>query len=134
MSCWVAPKIAADFWGLGLADLLAAVANGCVPACVDGGFEFVSLAHASLNNQKLPRSQRPRTFNTFDSTLNLENSRPQEVVTPEEREALTDEAANESELGPPPDEDPQDNRIAGWREGRRRTGATRRPPPRPAGR
>jgi hypothetical protein len=130
LSSWVTPNIAEEFWGLGLADLLAAVANGCVPACVDGGFEFARLVHSSLNNRKLPPALRPRTYNTIDCTHHLENSRPEAVVTPAERDALNDVAANESDMGPPPDEDPNDNRIADWREGRRRAGATRRPPPR----
>ncbi len=126
MSCWVAPKIAAEFWGLGLADIVNLIGDGHVPSCVDGGFQFVKLPRFSVVGQSLPPGERPSTFNLISNESHLEPKEPKDVVTPEERGALIGD--DESEMGPPPDEDPNDNRIAGWREGRKRAGQMRRGP------
>jgi hypothetical protein len=128
LSCWVAPKIAAEIWGLPLADILGLIANCRMPMREDGGFRFVQLPPFSSHGQPLPVGQRPPTFNAIDTSMNLETARGEEIVTPAERHALAGNPTDESEMGPPPDEDPQDNRIAGWREGRRRTSTMRRGP------
>jgi hypothetical protein len=60
--------------------------------------------------------------------MNLEHSGGWEIVTPVERDALAGQPTDQSELGPPPDEDPDDNRIANWREGRKRASPMRRAP------
>jgi hypothetical protein len=138
LSCWVAPKIAADIWGLSLGEILALIASGRLTACMNGGFQFVRLPRFSVFGQTLPPQQRPPTFHLIDGAANSskpppEKSPAEQVVTPEETAALAGERSDESEMGPPPDEDPHDNRIAGWREGRRRTAATRRGPGRPSG-
>jgi hypothetical protein len=127
LSCWVAPKIAAEIWGLSLGDILALVASGRISACVNGGFEFVRLPRFSIFGQNLPPESRPPTFHPIEFAVNSEKVSPQRVVKPEERAALA-AAEDEAEMGPPPDEDPNDNRISGWREGRRRTATLRRGP------
>ena len=133
LSCWVAPKIAADIWGLSLGDIVALISSGRLTACMNGGFQFVRLPRFSVFGQNLPPEQRPPTFHLIDSTDHSQNTpaekRPgEQVVTPEEAVALAGGETDESEMGPAPDEDPDDNRIAGWREGRKRTAALRRGP------
>ena len=132
MSCWVAPKIAADFWGLPLVDILSLIATGGLRSQEDGGFRFVRLPSLANVGQRLPVHERPPTFNTITNESHLENARGEEAVTPAERDELIEPSSEESEMGPPPDEDPNDNRIAGWREGRKRASALRRGPGRPA--
>ena len=133
MSCWVAPKIAAEIWGLSLAEILALIAGGRLTTCIDGGFRFVRLPPFSPSGQSLPREQRPPTFNTVEQTGHADENNPiDQIVTASEHKALAGNDDDESEMGPPPDEDPHDNRIAGWREGRKRAGATRRGPGRPS--
>jgi hypothetical protein len=127
LSCWVAPKIAAEFWGLPVANILALVASGRLLSCVDGGFAFVRLPRFAVSGQCLPPQERPPTFNPVD-TLNSIKTPTEEALTPEERSALIGNEDDESEMGPPPDEDPNDNRIANWREGRKRASAMRRGP------
>jgi hypothetical protein len=125
--CWVAPKIAAEIWGLSLGDILALVASGRISGCVNGGFEFVRLPRFSVFGQNLAPERRPPTFHPIDNVVHSEKPRPEQVITPEERSALAG-SEDESEMGPPPDEDPNDNRISGWREGRRRASTMRRGP------
>lgn len=133
MSCWVTPKIAADIWGLPLADILSLIATGRMSSREDCKFRFVQLPAFSNAGQRLPASQRPRTFNPIGSAANLEeDAGGRQIVTPEESEALIADPT-ESDMGPPPDEDPNDNRIAGWREGRKRASTLRRGPGRPGG-
>ncbi len=156
MSCWVAPNLAADFWGLSLAEVLQLISSGRVKSCVDAGFSFVRLPELAVFGLRLPPEQRPPTFTTAPATTPpvasdvvalSEKPADDNLLTPAEREALAAERPtplpaappappashgdeDESEMGPPPDEDPNDNRIAGWREGRRRAATMRRPPPR----
>ena len=128
MSCWVAPKIAAEIWGTSLADILGMVASGRLTACASGGFQFVRLGRFSLHGHNLPPEKRPPTFHPIENVAGSGKTPAEQVVTPEERVALSGDQSDESEMGPPPDEDPNDNRISGWREGRRRAGAMRRGP------
>jgi hypothetical protein len=130
LSCWVAPKIAAEIWGLALGDILDLVASGTLRSSIEGGFGFVRLPHFAVFGERLPIEKRPPTFNPIETVLHSEKIPGDKVVTPAERDALESDPADESEMGPPPDEDPNDNRIAGWREGRKRAGSMRRGPQR----
>ncbi len=122
-----------------LADVLEMISSGRLLSRSQGGFSFVRLPHFSIFGQRLPVEQRPPTFMPVDTPigcqrLSEESTQPASVtpasITPAEQAALTGSTSDEdeSEMGPPPDEDPADNRIANWREGRRRAGATRRKP------
>ncbi len=140
MSCWVAPAIAAELWGLSLRDIQEMIRRGRLTTQTDNGFSFVRLPNFSIHGLRRPPEARPSTF---------------AAVTPDELNALhqtppgnnghgnTGHSGNgqgnhdhsgganngdESEDGPPPDEDPHDNRIADWRSGRRAASQRRRPP------
>jgi hypothetical protein len=133
LSCWVAPRIAAEIWGVSVSEILELIAHGRLLSCIDGGFSFVRLPQFAIFGQRLPIERRPPTFNPVSDVVHFEKPPNEQIVTPAEQAALSDEhAADESELGPPPDEDPNDNRIAGWREGRKRAGAMRRGPTGPS--
>jgi hypothetical protein len=124
----VAPKIAAEIWGMSLAEILALVANGRLTACVNGGFQFVRLPRFSMFGQNVPPEKRPPTFHPIENAAGPGKTPAEQVVTPDEHVALSGQEVDESEMGPPPDEDPNDNRISGWREGRKRASAMRRGP------
>ena len=122
MGCWVAPSIAADYWGMSLADVIALMSGGSLQTQHSGGFSFIRLPMFSRPGQAIPSVQRPTTFNLIapEDSPTQPNSRP-----------VTDDAFgddDESELGPPPEEDPNDNRIADWRQGRRAASTRRKPP------
>jgi hypothetical protein len=117
--------IAAEICGLSLGDILELIASGKLLSRMDGSFRFVRLPHFAVFGQRLPIERRPRTYNVVPS----EKTRSEPVITPAEASALAGETTDKSEMGPPPDEDPDDNRICGWREGRRQASRLRRGPP-----
>jgi hypothetical protein len=97
---------------------------------IDGGFGFVRLPQFAVFGERLPAEKRPPTFSPIETAVHFEKKPSDDVVTPAERDAPESEPADEAEIGPPPDEDPNDNRIAGWREGRKRASSLRRGPQR----
>jgi len=44
MSCWVVPNVAADLWGMSLADVMAAVHDGRATLKRDEGFDLIDVA------------------------------------------------------------------------------------------
>jgi hypothetical protein len=117
-------------WGMTLADVLEMISSGRLLSRTQGSFSFVRLPHFSIFGKPLPVEERPPTFTPAQTHLGCQKLNDDATVTPAEQAALEgkQDSEEESELGPPPDEDPNDNRITGWREGRRRAGATRRKP------
>ncbi|MBV8781093.1 MAG: hypothetical protein JO353_06820 [Phycisphaerae bacterium] len=116
VGCWVAPSIAAELWGMSLSDVMALICNGALATQRNNGFSFISLPTFARPGQSIPIEQRPATFNIV----------PAAQPTPADDSSSVGD--DESELGPPPDEHPNDNRIAYWRSGRRATSARRKPP------
>jgi hypothetical protein len=106
---------------MSIADVIALMSGGFLQTQRSGTFSFIRLPMFARPGEAIAPSQRPATFNLISSDRPLP-SEPAPAVD----DAFGDEA--ESELGPPPDEDPNDNRIAGWREGRKLSAARRKPP------
>jgi hypothetical protein len=64
MSCWVVPAIAAELWGVPLAQVMARVADGSVPSQREHGFLFVDVAAWGHSRQttRRPDGPPPPTF------------------------------------------------------------------------
>ena len=126
MGCWVAPTIAAELWGVSLLDVLSLIRTGDIPVQQNGGFSFVRFPSISQGGRSIPVAERPATFQLISSGP-IPPGDPEPAGADPVHES-TVEDVNESELGPPPEEDPADNRIADWRAGRRAAANRRRPP------
>lgn len=155
MSCWVVPAIAAELWGVSLAQVLAGVADGTVRWQREHGFLFVdaSARSHSLQTTRKPQGPPPPTFvhvtregsdNGFDAIIKQELPPPPDdaaggdALPPEpvlEDPILGDPALASSvtveedpEL-PPLCEEEDNEPIGHWRQRRQSVARTRRPPP-----
>lgn len=83
MSCWVAPTIAADLWGVSLEQIMDGMKSGSIPSRSESGFTFVDVAPHSpkVTTPKTLREPTPPTYS---------------VLTDEETAALTDESPEEA--------------------------------------
>ncbi|MDP9172353.1 MAG: hypothetical protein M3O30_00610 [Planctomycetota bacterium] len=84
MPCWVAPMIAAEIWGMSVDQVMAGIADGTIPSRMDGQFLFVwvhaadeALTPPPAFGQPVAQKSEPRAIETA-------------VITPQEREALSD--------------------------------------------
>jgi hypothetical protein len=140
MSSWVAPSVAAEIWGISVAQVLDRIAQGSLPSMVDGQFLFVDIA-----------------FDGFAcSGARPAPSQNDSIITPEELAALTylpleeiaasPEPQNEKDEGSPQipetvrpsdtddehlplgEEEPSTRDIRQWRTARSQTSRLRRPP------
>lgn len=51
MACWVAPAVAAEFWGVSLEEVWTRVQNGSAACKSDSGFTFIDVAPGSAEIQ-----------------------------------------------------------------------------------
>ena len=108
MSCWVAPTIAAEIWGISVQQVLRMIEAGEVTILKERGWTFVDIAPGSpvLANREKPLTYTPVT------------------VSDEELEALEDVLANdEREWQPESVEqpDPEASSFKHWGGARQRT-------------
>lgn len=127
MSCWVAPSIAADMWGLSLAEVMSLTERGEIQSQTTHGFFLVDL------HRQIIVEPPPPTF--------IDMSRQELTALGEEiarsTSASSDEPASHSPVEPsnlpateimPSSQDEESVSIEDWREVRRRTGRLRVPP------
>lgn len=85
MSCWVVPAVAAEYWGIPIAQVLDRVKTGSVPSKTEFGFMLVDVAPNSPRAEtgfRLPAANPP----TYVAT-------PSDELTEEEEFALADAMA-----------------------------------------
>jgi hypothetical protein len=153
MSCWVVPAIAAELWGVTLAQVLAGVADGTVRWQREHGFLFVdaSARGHSLQTTRKPQGPPPPTFvpvtregvdDGFDAIIEQElpppESTPDGIFPPDAvpkdpilgDPALADSVVVEEDPELPPLCEEEDSEPIGhWRQRRQSVARTRRPPP-----
>lgn len=131
MSCWVVPAVAAEYWGIPIAQVLERVKSGAVCSKTEFGFMLVDVAP---NSPRAETGFRPPAANppTYVPT-------PSDELTEEEEFALADESAI-AEAGDEPgdDEATTEERVEeevvepeeafDWREARRIASRQRRAP------
>jgi hypothetical protein len=61
MSCWVAPAVAAEIWGVSVQQVMERVGAGLFPSKVELGFTVVNIAPGCY-----PKSPRPQTFTVVE--------------------------------------------------------------------
>ena len=116
MSSWVAPSVAAELWGISVDQVLAGIADGSIPSCVDGQFLFVDVRGHGV------------------AATSSGSASTESVVTEEEFAALTFQPReSESNIpidGQPTDEQEEENTrdVGSWRTAREQSSRTRRPP------
>ena len=120
MSCWVVPAIAAEMWGVSVAQVLARVAEGSLATRVENGWTFVDIAPDSPTFVGGAPRIKPPTYT---------------IITAEEQAALAAPAAEEL-LAPAAqaheeettDEHSADISWRQWHRVRAEVGRTRRRP------
>ncbi len=120
MSCWVAPSIAAELWGISLDQVMAKARQGEVASCTEHGFFLVGLASDLAAQQD---RSNPPTYTPVDSPINAVEL---EALTEDDKSI--DAADNETAGAIPLDEESAE--LEDWREVRKRMGRMRIPPPR----
>ena len=132
MSCWVAPSIAADIWGLSLAEVVSLAERGEIQSQTAHGFFLVDL------HRQPPLEPAPPTFIEMSSeeltALGEDLARSAAEPTLSE-EPSPQFPADQSIVEPssdilPSSQDEESVSIENWREVRRRTGRLRVPPSR----
>jgi hypothetical protein len=126
MSCWVVPSVAAEFWGIPIAQVLQKAKAGLVPTKTELGFTLVDVApHSPTMKAGIrPPAARPATFTPS----------PAEHLTTAERQALAEPnqpeltASEELELLDEPGEDEIELGTLDWRQARMAASRLRRPP------
>ncbi len=117
---WVAPTIAAEIWGIGIEQVLAAVASGSIPSRMDGNFLFVNTDQSSTEEmQAIPHETDPSL-----QAVPSDEEADEPIVTAQEMAALgmsSRGSVDSLEEMVPPD-------ISDWRNVRSRTSRLRRPP------
>ena len=109
MGCWVAPSIAAEIWGVTLADVASLISSGGTSHAV----QRVLQLHPPPALLRPPVSRSPRANDPPLTTASP--PRPTPPPPPPEPEPTiakiepTPIIEEDPELGPPPDEDPNDN-------------------------
>jgi hypothetical protein len=119
MSCWVAPSIAAEIWGIPVQQILRMIEAGELTTLDERGWTFVDVAPESPALSAKPPSSAtsPPTYMalTYEESAALED----EVV--EMDEPVEDETS--------PDPDHEETTFKGWRSARGRTSRLRLAPP-----
>ena len=64
MSCWVAPTVAAEIWGVSVQQVMERIAAGSFPCKVELGFTVVDIAPGCF-----PKPPRPDTFKVVEHTI-----------------------------------------------------------------
>ena len=107
MSCWVAPTIAAEIWGISVERVLRMIEAGEVAILKERGWTFVDIAPGS---PVLEKRERPQTYTTI-------------AVSDEEFEALGDLSADDEPKWQPEEEesDPDASSFKHWGGARQRT-------------
>ena len=117
MSCWVVAAVAAELWGIPVAQVMARVRCGDVPWKRELGFLLVDVAPNSprLEAGQLIPGRKPSTF---------------KIVEPEPEPALAPSHHDEQEPADPNPEPEPESRyaISDWRKIRRQMGQVRKPP------
>jgi hypothetical protein len=106
MSCWVVPSVAAELWGVTVADIQMAIHDGSLPSKTENGFTFIDVAPDSPVLET-PRAFRPPAPPTY------------RAVTHEEIAALVGNLADSID---------EEAEVENWRIGRSEAGRMRRPP------
>jgi len=121
MSCWVVPSVAAELWGVPLAQVLEWVEGGQVAARVDEGFTVIDVAsHGATAGRPDHRGPRPQTWRsvTPQEIAALLNDDPA-VIPPvpapadEPAPALHDDDGDDTS-------DEESETLSDWRAARRR--------------
>lgn len=117
MSCWVAPSLAAEMWGMALDQVMERIRSGEIEAKHEHGFTFVDVAPYSkrVERPKLPPGERPATFT---------------VISDEELAALgCDEAVEEDvDENVAEEEESAAGSLGDWRAARKSTSRGRLAP------
>lgn len=113
MSCWVAPSIAAELWGMPLQSILDGIRTGQIPSKTDLGFTLVQ-ADRNAAPATTPIATPMPTF----SMVHVAQPKHQAAVPVEEEEPQTISISTEH------DEDAEFD----WRQVRRLVQQTRRRP------
>lgn len=112
MPCWVVPSIAADLWGVPVAQVMARVEAGNLSSKTDAGFLFVDVMGGGNDQQS--GSAETYTLVTRDEADALAAPTPAEV--------------DEDYLDPHHDEQTETFAARDWQRVRAATGRTRRGP------
>jgi hypothetical protein len=150
MSCWVVPTIAAELWGVSLDHVLGRIGEGTVRAKSEHGFVLVDVApygevfHGPHWSGPRPRIQTftvlmPDEYDALyggvavaaeddDRSSPGPGEEPNHHEIQEVREEVS-EVVEDPELGPDPNDEPDDGKPLRWREGRNRAAMMRRRPP-----
>jgi hypothetical protein len=62
MTCWVAPTLAAELWGITVEEILQRIISGDLKSHEDGGFLFID-----ANAPRYRAADRPATYQTLKS-------------------------------------------------------------------
>jgi hypothetical protein len=143
MSSWVAPSVAAEIWGISVAQVLERIAQGSLPSMVDGEFLFVDIAVDGFAcTGPRPASAMESSIVTAAELAALTYVPLEEIDVPAEQvgRAATEEPAEnicgikpsdtDDEHLPLGEEEPSAGDIRQWRMVRTQTSRLRRPPPR----
>lgn len=116
MSCWVAPALAAEYWGVSLPEVLDCIADGALLMQREGGFLFVDVLPVDAAYTPWGARQRREAPATFVALSDAEVEALQEDVdqTPFDEE--------------PQDQDTPAMGSHAWRTIREQTGRLRRRP------
>ena len=136
MACWVAPSIAAELWGLDLAYVLGAVADGSIPSRQELGFTVVDVAPHSGTYQRprRPDEPAPSTYMVVSRDADEADTGGLLPIFPSGHEdpvpvvVPVDETLVEDPEIPPLDDEEDDKPISNWRDVRSQVGRSRVPP------
>jgi hypothetical protein len=113
MSCWVAPSIAAEIWGIPVQQILRMIEAGELTTRDERGWTFVDVAPESPVLVSKPPTYTPLSDD--------------ELSALQEETPAAPEAFDEEEPGPDPDQ--EESTFKGWRSARGRTSKLRLAPP-----
>ncbi len=128
MSCWVAPTIAAELWGVPVDHVLRMIEAGEVETLDERGWTFVNVAPASPTiDPTLHYEKRPLTYTPISDQemAALSDDAPVTVSETPEPEALDKE---DDETGDP-EPDQEESKFKNWQNARGRTSRLRLAPP-----
>jgi len=122
MSCWVAPTIAAELWGVSVEHILQRVRDGDLAHRSDEGFMFVEVgADAGSSTPSAAPIEATPPIMAALSAAEVEALRAGEAAMNE----ATDDGAKETQS---PDDDEASLELEDWRAARARVAMTRTPP------
>ena len=135
MPCWVAPVVAAEMWGVSLAEVAAKVADGSLPSKTEAGFQFVDLLAGAASSAAIPAApaEAPQTFVAVSAEEMAALAEPDAtpaapLVTATIKYAEDDDEERSPQDEPFVDEETPDFSAKDWRRVRAQTARTRRPP------